>query len=338
MNESVSHKNQVAVDNSIADLRQRFQKLRDRLRAVLIGKPELADLVLVAAVAHEPLLFVGPPGTGKSEIIRQLKSAIGIRDDDYFEYTFTLDTDAWEILSCDTDADGSVGFKTTTVDTAHIAYLRDVFACNSAVLNIVLNVIDKGKQFSARGSSQRPAPILFASATSLPADRTHRALCDRFVLKVESHVVHEEHFADLLHFGMRAECEKLQPPGDSDGLDKNDENVAADECTYDDFQLAQQHVFRSFATAASAVHEGVPSFDDELLSLFHHVIQKLIREDRIYVSDRKVIKLNKMIRTRAWLFGDGTVRPDDLTLLAYIGDSVEEIAVVREKVPILLEQ
>jgi MoxR-like ATPase len=158
------------------------------------------------------------------------------------------------------------------------------------------------------------------------------------VLKVESHVVHDEHFANLLHFGMHSECQELQPYADSSGLDGSDKNAAAAECTYDDFQLAQQHIFNSFSTAEDAAHVEAPNSNDDWISLFQRVIQRLIREDRIYVSDRKIIKLNKLIRTRAWLFGGGTVRLDDLALLRYIGDSAEEMAVVRQKVPILLEQ
>ncbi len=322
--------------DAVAALRRRFQDLRDRLRATLVGKPELADLVLVAAVAKEPLLFVGPPGTGKSEIIRQLTAAVGIGDSEYFEYTLTSGTEVREILG--DSADDDVGCKAATMSAAQIAYLRDVFACNSAVLNFLLNVIDKGQRWEGGAASPLRAPILFASASTLPEEGAHRALCDRFALKVESDVVHEEYFGELLRFGMRADYRMLSPESAAGDLKAGGDNTAANQCTYDDFRLAQQHVFRSFASATNGGHSTTASFDDELLSLFRRVIQRLIREDRIYVSDRKVIKLNKLIRTRAWLFGDGTVRADDLKLLAYIGDSVEEMTVVRQKVPVLLDQ
>lgn len=43
----------------------------------------MVDLVALAAVAGEHLLILGPPGTTKSEQVRQVVQALGGR---YFEY------------------------------------------------------------------------------------------------------------------------------------------------------------------------------------------------------------------------------------------------------------
>jgi MoxR-like ATPase len=61
-----------------------------------------------------------------------------------------------------------------------------------------------------------------------------------------------------------------------------------------------------------------------------------VREDKIFVSDRKLVKLYKLFRVRAWLFSGGTVSRDDLRLLAYLGESHREIEHLRERVPVLL--
>ncbi len=39
---------------------------------------------------------------------------------------------------------------------------------------------------------------------------------------------------------------------------------------------------------------------------------------------------------RAWLFAGGTVTRDDLRLLAYLGETHQEMALLRDKVPALL--
>ena len=39
---------------------------------------------------------------------------------------------------------------------------------------------------------------------------------------------------------------------------------------------------------------------------------------------------------RAWLFSGGVVSRDDLRLLAYLGETHQEIELLREKVPTLL--
>ena len=62
----------------------------------------------------------------------------------------------------------------------------------------------------------------------------------------------------------------------------------------------------------------------------------LVREDKIFISDRKLVKLYKLFRVRAWLLSGGTVSRDDLRLLAYLGETHQEIDHLREKVPNLL--
>ena len=66
------------------------------------------------------------------------------------------------------------------------------------------------------------------------------------------------------------------------------------------------------------------------------MVKTLVREDRIFISDRKLVKLYTMFRVRAWLLRGGTVSRDDLRLLAYLGESPEEMALLYEKVPLLL--
>ena len=47
-------------------LRTRLNRFRTSLGRFFVKKQDLIDLMLVAAVASEPLLLVGPPGTAKS--------------------------------------------------------------------------------------------------------------------------------------------------------------------------------------------------------------------------------------------------------------------------------
>jgi MoxR-like ATPase len=66
------------------------------------------------------------------------------------------------------------------------------------------------------------------------------------------------------------------------------------------------------------------------------MVRTLVREDRIFISDRKLVKLYKLLRTRAWLLSGGAVTRDDLRLLMYLGETPQEMARLREKVPALL--
>src|SRR5689334_17497129 len=80
------------------DLRRRLDRFRKSLGRFFVHKQDLIDLMLVAAVAQEPLLLVGPPGTAKSDLVLKFKDALNIADDDYFEYMLTRFTEPSEII------------------------------------------------------------------------------------------------------------------------------------------------------------------------------------------------------------------------------------------------
>jgi MoxR-like ATPase len=66
------------------------------------------------------------------------------------------------------------------------------------------------------------------------------------------------------------------------------------------------------------------------------VLKTLVREDKVFVSDRKIIKLYRLLRTRAWVLHGGNVERQDLELLSYLGETREEIDLLESKVPKLL--
>src|ERR1051326_5609511 len=79
-------------------LRQRINRFRTSLGRFFVDKQEIIDLMVIAAVAQEPLLLVGPPGTAKSDMVLKFKDALGLRDGDYFEYMLTRFTEPSEII------------------------------------------------------------------------------------------------------------------------------------------------------------------------------------------------------------------------------------------------
>ncbi len=77
-------------------------------------------------------------------------------------------------------------------------------------------------------------------------------------------------------------------------------------------------------------------FKDDLLRELRRILKTLVREDNVFVSDRKIIKLYRLLRTRAWVLHGGTVEREDLMLLSYLGETKDEIDLLETKVPRLL--
>src|SRR5215469_10478237 len=80
------------------ELRTRINRFRTSLGRFFVQKQELIDLMVIAAIAQEPLLLVGPPGTAKSDLVLKFKDALGLAEDEYFEYMLTRFTEPSEII------------------------------------------------------------------------------------------------------------------------------------------------------------------------------------------------------------------------------------------------
>src|SRR4051794_211302 len=131
------------------ELRRKINRFRTSLGRFFVQKQDLIDLMVVAAVAQEPLLLVGPPGTAKSELVLKFKDALNIADDDYFEYMLTRFTEPSEIIGPIDINQLKGGAYIRRVEgklpTAKLAFLDEIFKSNSAILNILLTIINEKK-------------------------------------------------------------------------------------------------------------------------------------------------------------------------------------------------
>lgn len=316
-------------------LRGRINRFRQSLGRFFVHKQELIDLMAVAAVAQEPLLLVGPPGTAKSDLVLKFKDALGLADEDYFEYMLTRFTEPSEIIGpidINQLRDGRyIRREQGKLPTARLAFLDEIFKSNSAILNILLTIINE-KKFYQDGTPQPVRlRVLFAATNEIPEQGELAALKDRFVLKAESRSVQEEFFTELIDAGLQAEVYR--------GL--NQKPWAEGHASLEDFLKAGRYLTHLFGRTrcggrAEEQNDRQVFFPAEVFREFQRLVKTLVREDRIFISDRKLVKLYKLLRARAWLLSGGAVTRDDLRLLAYLGETHQEIELLRDKVPKLL--
>ena len=184
-----------------------------------------------------------------------------------------------------------------------------------------------------RGS--RPLPValemLFAATNELPEQAELAALKDRFPLKIACRSVQEDAFVELLDAGLAAQTYKeLNQKPWAEGHASLGDVLAANR--YLTLQMARQERTADGSTRRDR-HRFFP---DTLLDEFRRIVRTLVREDRVFISDRKVVKLYKLLRVKAWLDHGGRVERADLKLLSYLGESAEEVDLLEEKVPKLL--
>jgi MoxR-like ATPase len=280
----------------------------------------------VSAVAQEPLLLVGPPGTAKSDLVLKFKDALGLGESDYFEYMLTRFTEPSEVLGpidINQLREGRyIRRERGKLPTARLVFLDEIFKSNSAILNSLLTIINE-KKFYQDGM---PVPvrlrILFAATNEIPEHTELGALKDRFCLKAACRSVQDEHFVELLDLGLRMQTHK----------DLNQKPWVEGHARLEDFLKAHRYL----TTLMGKDDDRQTFFKEELLRELRRVLKTLVREDKIFVSDRKIIKLYRLLRTRAWILHGGAVERQDLELLSYLGETRNEIDVLEAKVPKLL--
>lgn len=313
-----------------AALRERIHKFRIALGRWFVAKQPLIDLMVVAAVAQEPLLLAGPPGTAKSDLVLKFRDALGLSEVDYFEYMLTRFTEPSEVfgpIDVDQLRKGRyVRRERGKLPTARLVFLDEIFKSNSAILNSLLTVINERKFYQDGLPVPVKMKILFAATNEIPEHAELAALKDRFCLKAACRPVQDEHFVELIDAGLAMGTHR----------DLGRKPWAEGHCTLADLLEAHRYLTLLMSRGTGDKSDRETFFKDEVLQELRRVVRTLVREDEVFVSDRKVVKLYRLLRTRAWLFHGGAVEREDLRLLSYLGETREEIDLLEEKVPRLL--
>jgi MoxR-like ATPase len=324
-----------ALSQEAHGLRERLNRFRLALGRHFVGRQAVVDLMTVAAVAQEPLLLVGPPGTAKSDLVLKFRDALRISNEDYFEYLLTRFTEPSEVL-------GPIDINLLRqgryirreggkLPTARLVFLDEVFKASSAILNALLTVINERKFYQDGAPQPVKLKVLFAATNELPEHAELGALKDRFCLKAACRPVQDRYFLELLDSGLDSQTHR----------ELNQKPWAEGHATLEDVLKAHRYLTlmmgrRETGPDGRELRDRDLFFKDELLREFRRVVQTLTREDNVFISDRKLVKLYRLLRTRAWIFHGGAVERQDLQLLSYLGETREEIDLLEEKVPRLL--
>jgi MoxR-like ATPase len=294
-------------------LQQRLQQVATVLSGQFIGKDEVIRLMLVAVIAGEHVVLLGPPGTAKSALIRSMAQLLHAR---YFEYLLTRFTEPNEIFGPVDIAAFREGVYRRKVEgmipEAEIVFLDEVFKSNSAILNALLTLLNERKVSMGGQVLRCPLVSVFAASNEVPGDETLNAIFDRFLLRVRSDNLDAYHFTELLTRGIEHELRQM-----------NRTELAP-------LVSAQE------LTGASQQFQQRMRFDDGFLSTYKGLVFQ-IRAEGVSLSDRRVVKLLKLFASNALLEGRERADASDFFVLKHIWNNEDQAPVLEAIVQPVLE-
>jgi MoxR-like ATPase len=123
------------------------------IKSTFIGKDDIIDLMGICLAGRENLFLLGPPGTAKSALVRELARLLHGKTFEYLLTRFTEPNELFGPFDIRRLRDGDLVTNTEgMLPEAHLIFLDELLNANSAILNSLLMV------FSAVGANRRTCP------------------------------------------------------------------------------------------------------------------------------------------------------------------------------------
>ncbi len=290
--------------------------LVDNLNAVLqelkqtfIGKDDIIDLMGICLTGRENLFLLGPPGTAKSAMVRQLSTLLKGKSFEYLLTRFTEPNELFGPFDIRKLREGDLVTNTEgMLPEASLIFLDELLNANSAILNSLLMVLNEKIFRRGRETKKLPVLMIIGASNHLPEDEALQALFDRFLIRVQCDNVDPQLLKQVLNAGWKLEQNKS---------------------TFNT-QLSTDEV-RELQTFIGSIDL------EDIQEAYLDLIQKL-RNAGVQVSDRRAVKLQRLIAASALLCKRKKAIISDMWVLRYIWDTEEQREVIASIVNAIIEK
>ena len=286
---------------------ERFKQLLGEMNRGIYEKETEISLSLLAALAGESIILLGPPGVAKSMVARQLKTAF--REAQSFEYLMSRFSTPDEIFgpvsiqklkTSDTYERAVEGY----LPTADVVFLDEIWKAGPAIQNTLLTVINEKIFRNGNREMHLPLKLLVAASNELPAKGEGlEALWDRFVIRIESRPIKmEKNFRAMLlevKSSLEVKSEERRVKNSTDLFEDtiSDEQIGADVSI-----SPAEYAEWSQAIDKIGVKEEVLDAISRIRKALRAVnVDEAAERRNIYVSDRRWKNIVRLLRTSAFM-------------------------------------
>lgn len=297
------------------EIKERIQLLLSEMNRGVYEKEAEIGLSLLAALAGESILLLGPPGVAKSMVARRLKRAfVDARAFEYLMSRFSTPDEIFGPVSISRlkESDKYERAVDGYLPTADVVFLDEIWKAGPAIQNSLLTVINEKIYRNGQFTVKVPLKILIAASNELPAKGEGlEALYDRFLIRQFVGCIEQEFAFDRMIASTRdtEPCipEKLTiSPKEYSALQEEAEKVTLH---YTFFELIH------------TIKRTVEQYNT----------QREANLPPIYISDRRWKKMVGLLRTSAYLNESSAVCFADCLLIPYcIWDEVSQFPIAED--------
>ena len=266
-------------------MKERFKQLLTEMNRGIYEKDTEISLSLLAALAGESVILLGPPGVAKSMVARQLKTAF--RDAQSFEYLMSRFSTPDEIFgpvsiqklkTSDTYERAVDGY----LPTADVVFLDEIWKAGPAIQNTLLTVINEKLFRNGNREIHLPLKLLVAASNELPAKGEGlEALWDRFVIRIESRPIRQEKNFRKMLLEVKSEERRV----------KNPTAISAEEYQEWSKEISGIGVGEEVLDSISSIRKSLRAVN----------VDEAAERRNIYVSDRRWKNIVRLFRTSAFM-------------------------------------
>lgn len=293
---------------------ERFKQLLGEMNRGIYEKETEISLSLLAALAGESIILLGPPGVAKSMVARQLKTAFkNARSFEYLMSRFSTPDEIFgpvsiqKLKTSDTYERAVEGY----LPTADVVFLDEIWKAGPAIQNTLLTVINEKIFRNGNREMHLPLKLLVAASNELPAKGEGlEALWDRFVIRIESRPIKlEKNFRAML---LEAPTDFLGPTDFTDSTDFSgsmgksgftDSADFSDSTDFSDLKItAEEYAEWVEKICKIGVKEEVLDAISAIRKSLRAVnVDEAAERRNIYVSDRRWKNIVRLLRTSAFM-------------------------------------
>jgi len=267
-------------------MREKVLQIEQELNEHYFERKEVVKGLIVGLLTKQHVLLLGPPGTAKSMLANDICSRIGGQ---YFHWLLARTSTPEELFGPISlkalENDSYQRITTNKLPEATVAFVDEIFKCNSAVLNTMLSVLNERLFFNDGTPVKVPLQMTVGASNELPEDREELdALWDRFMMRFIVKGIRDPRNFEKMIAGT---TQKTSAPTT---------------LTAQELEQAQSDV------AAVSL--------DKVLPRITELRSKIISDLNIAVSDRRWNTCAILIKAHAWLEGRQEATEDDLEVLS----------------------